>query len=215
MDRSRLGIVIPALNESTTIANVVEVAKRYGLPIVVDDGSTDDTAKLSQEAGAIVVSHGRNRGYDVAINSGFRKAIELNTEVIITLDADGQHDPTLIQNFIEQMDAGADMVIGIRGSRQRMAEHLFAWYTNIRFGIKDPLCGMKAYRRKIFDASGHFDSYGSVGTELMIFAAKKKYNFVQIPLNVKARTDQSRFGRVIVGNYRICRAMAFSIWRRK
>jgi len=215
MDRSRVGIVIPALNESATILGIIEAAGIYGLPIVVDDGSTDDTAELARQAGAIVVSHERNCGYDAALNSGFEKAAALGSEVVITLDADGQHDPTLLQKFIDQIDAGADVVAGIRSRRQRFAEHLFAWYTITRFGIKDPLCGMKAYRTAVFEALGHFDSYESIGTELMIFAAKNGYRLDQVIFDVRDRKGQSRFGRIIVGNYRIIRAMLLSIWRVK
>lgn len=215
MDRSRVGIVIPALNESATIVGVVEAAGIYGVPIVVDDGSTDATADLALHSGAVVVSHEKNRGYDAALNSGFEKAAEMGSEIIVTVDADGQHDPSLIQKFIDAIDAGADVVVGIRSQRQRFAEHLFAWYTNLRFGIKDPLCGMKAYRIIIFKALGHFDSYGSIGTELATFAAKKGFRFSQISFDVRERKGQSRFGQVLAGNYKIIRALMLSIWRVK
>jgi len=211
MDRSRLGIVIPALNESATIVGVVEAVERYGVPIVVDDGSTDDTAKLAKQAGASVVLHGQNLGYDAALNSGFKIAMELGCALVITIDADGQHDPYLIQKFIDRIDAGADIAVGVRSNRQRLAEHLFAWYTTLRFGIQDPLCGMKAYRRAVYEALGHFDSYGSIGTELMIFAAKKGYRIDQVSFDVRDRNGPSRFGRVFSGNYKIIRAMALSI----
>jgi len=213
--QKRVCIVIPALNESATIVGIVKAAGIYGVPIVVDDGSTDVTAKLAIQAGAVVTSHEKNRGYDGALNSGFKKAAELRSDVIITVDADGQHDPSLIQKFIDAIDSGADVVIGIRSRRQRLAEHLFAWYTTLRFGIKDPLCGMKAYRVIVYNALGHFDSYGSIGTELMIFAAKKGFRLSQISFDVRERKGQSRFGKVLAGNYKIIRAMIFSIWRVK
>lgn len=211
MDRSRVAIVIPALNESATIAVVVEAAGRYGVPIVVDDGSTDNTAALAKQAGAVVVSHENNRGYDDALNSGFKKAADLDSEIIITVDADGQHDPSLIQKFIDAIDAGSDVVIGIRSRRQRFAEHLFAWYTNLCFGIKDPLCGMKTYRTVVYSELGHFDSCGSVGTELMLFAAKHGCRIGQIKFEVRERTGESRFGRIFAGNYKIIRAMLLSM----
>jgi glycosyltransferase involved in cell wall biosynthesis len=207
MDRSRIAIVIPALNESQTIAGVVDAATKYGVPIVVDDGSTDSTAALASQAGAVVVSHKSNLGYDAALNSGFRKAAELGSEIIITLDADGQHDPSLIGKFVDAIDQGADVVAGIRNRRQRFAEHLFAGFTSLRFGIKDPMCGMKAYRTAVYKVLGHFDSCGSVGTELMIFAAKHGYRLGQIKIQARERKDRSRFGRVITGNYKIIRAM--------
>jgi glycosyltransferase involved in cell wall biosynthesis len=212
MDRSRVGIVIPALNESATIARIVEAAEKYGIPIVVDDGSKDNTADLARLAGGIVVSHEYNRGYDAALNSGFKKAAELGVQVIVTLDADGQHDPKLIHKFIEAIDSPADMVVGIRSRRQRLAEHLFAWYASMRFGVVDPLCGMKAYRASLYEALGHFDSYESIGTELMFFAAKNGYSFKQVNFDVLERRGESRFGMVFLGNYKILRAMILSIW---
>jgi glycosyltransferase involved in cell wall biosynthesis len=210
MDRSRIGIVIPALNESITIAGIVEAAEIFGVPIIVDDGSTDDTAKLAIQSGAVIVAHEINRGYDAALNSGFKKAAELGMEVIVTLDADGQHDPQLIQKFIDIIDSGADVVVGFRIQRQRFAEHLFAWYTDFRFGVKDPLCGMKAYRTNVYKALGHFDSFGSIGTELTIFAVKNGYRIEQIPFDVRERSGESRFGQMLSGNYKIIRALILS-----
>lgn len=207
MDRSGIAIVIPALNESATIEAVVETAGKYGMPIVVDDGSTDVTAELARQAGAVVVSHKSNLGYDAALNSGFKKAAELNSKVIVTVDADGQHDPSLIQKFIDAIDAGADVVVGVRSRRQRLAEHIFALYTRFRFGLKDPLCGMKAYRTEVYSALGHFDSCGSVGTELTLFAAKHGYQLNQIAFEVRERKGPSRFGQIFAGNYKIIRAM--------
>ena len=133
-------------------------------------------------------------------------------QIIITLDADGQHDPSLIQKFIDAIESGADIVVGIRSSHQRFAESFFAWYTGLRFGVKDPLCGMKAYRTSVYKALGHFDSYGSIGTELTIFAVKKSYKLEQIEFDVRNRVGQSKFGQRLSGNYKIARAMLVSIW---
>jgi glycosyltransferase involved in cell wall biosynthesis len=207
MDRSRIGIVIPALNESASIATIVTAASRFGVPIVVDDASTDSTAELAARHGATVVSHERTLGYDGALNSGFAKAAEIGCEAIITIDADGQHDPSLIRRFLDTLETGADVVIGVRSRRQRLAEHLFAWYTSRRYGIADPLCGMKAYRTTVFNALGHFDSYRSIGTELAIFAARRGYRVAQVPFDVRERKGSPRFGRSLSGNLKILRAM--------
>jgi len=215
MDRSCIGIVIPAFNESATIESVVKEASVYGMPIVVDDGSIDNTSKLALNAGAFVVSYKNNQGYDYALDRGFYKAAQLDVEIIITLDADGQHSPLLIKKFIEKIIGGADVVVGERNERQRFSEHLFAWYASFRYGIKDPLCGMKAYRKKVYESLGHFDSYGSIGTELMLFAAKNEFVIEQVLIKVRERDGKSRFGHVVTGNYRILRAMIFSFWRIK
>lgn len=213
MDKCRVGIVIPALNESATIVGIVEAVVKYGVPIVVDDGSTDSTGALALNSGAVVVAHKDNRGYDEALNSGFNKAAELGYEIIVTVDADGQHDPLLIEKFIAEIDLGFDVVVGVRNKRQRFAEHLFAWYTFLRFGINDPLCGMKAYKTSVYAKLGYFDSYGSVGTQLMIFAAHKNYRFKQISFNVRERHGSSRFGQVLSANYKIIRALILGIIR--
>jgi glycosyltransferase involved in cell wall biosynthesis len=210
VDKYRVGIVIPALNESSTIANIVEEVGKYGIPIVVDDGSLDGTGKLAKKAGATVVQHQKNQGYDSALNSGFHKAAELGVQIIITVDADGQHNPSLVQQFIDAIDSGADVVVGIRNRRQRVAEHFFAWYSDFRFGVKDPLCGMKAYRTGVYKAQGYFDSFGSIGTELMIFAVKNGYQLKQIEFRVQDRNGEARFGQVLSGNYKIIRAMLCS-----
>lgn len=211
MDRHRVGVVIPALNESVTISDVVATTLAYGVPIVVDDGSTDDTADSAAQAGALVVTHERNRGYDAALNSGFAKAAEIGCEIIITLDADGQHDPGMLGHFIAAVEGGYDVVIGARSRRQRLAEHVFAWYTTRRYGIDDPLCGMKAYRTTVFRELGHFDSYGSIGTELAFYAANNGFRVGQQYIVVRERNGQARFGPLLQANCRIFRAMLLLI----
>ena len=211
MDRSKIGLVIPAYNESATIYDVVKAASEYGQPIVVNDCSNDDTAKLAEQAGALVVDHLTNLGYDAALNSGFAKAAELDCQFIITLDADGQHNPKLIQNFIDELDKGVDVVLGVRSNKPRASEHLFAFMTRVRFGIQDPLCGMKGYNIHAYNRLGHFDSYRSIGTELMLFAARNKLSMVQIPFKVGERQDAPRFGSSLKANIKILRAMSLSI----
>lgn len=182
-------------------------AVRYGMPIVVDDGSHDDTGERASQAGAKVVKHTVNRGYDEALNSGLAHASELGCEYVVTLDADGQHDPVTLEAFIQSLDGGADIVIGVRDRRQRIAETIFAWMTAIRWGIRDPLCGMKAYRIGIWRELGHFDSYSSIGTELALFAAASRKRVVQVPVKTRDRADTPRFGRRFLANRRILRAL--------
>jgi len=207
MDRSRIAIVIPALNESASIAAVVERAARHGVPIVVDDGSTDGTAELARAAGAEVVRLERNCGYDWALENGFRHASSLNLEFIITMDADGQHDADLIDQFAAEFERGADVVIGIRDRRQRLSEHLFAWVALWIWGVRDPLCGMKGYATSVYRRLGHFDSYGSIGTELALFGVRNGFRVVQVPVPTRSRAGSPRFGRLIAANWRILRAL--------
>lgn len=209
MDKHRIGIVIPALNEAATIVSVIAKAEKFGMPIVVDDGSSDQTSQVAGQAGAEIVRHEKNLGYDKALNSGFERAADLGCEYIITIDADGQHDPTILNKFIHALDSGAEVVVGIRDRRQRLAETMFAWLSRLLWGIQDPLCGMKAYRVGVFKALGHFDSYDSIGTELVLYAAKSGEPVAQIPIMTRDREDAPRFGRRLSANMRIVKAM----WR--
>jgi glycosyltransferase involved in cell wall biosynthesis len=213
MARSGVGIIIPALNEAPSIAKVIERARPFGTVIVVDDGSSDGTAAIAASAGADVVRHQINRGYDAALNSGFRRAAELGCEGVVTLDADGQHDPELLSQFIEALDGGAAVVVGVRDRFQRLAERIFAWVAWTRWHIHDPLCGMKGYRMEVYRDLGHFDSYQSIGTELAIFAARRGYRLVELPVRTRDRIGAPRFGRRLSGNWRIFRAMVLAQFR--
>jgi glycosyltransferase involved in cell wall biosynthesis len=207
MERSELAIVIPAWNEEKSIGRVVQSVVPFGIAIVVNDKSSDNTARCAQDAGADVVSHDVNKGYDGALNSGFKRASELGCKYIITFDADGQHDFNLIPAFCKFFEEGNDLVIGIRPKAARFGEFVFSIVTRIKFGLKDPLCGMKGYRTDVYNKRGFFDSCKSIGTELTIWALRNKYKFAQLPIPIHDRVGQSRFGRIIRANYMIITGM--------
>jgi glycosyltransferase involved in cell wall biosynthesis len=207
MGGRRIGIVIPALNEANTIADIVIHASRFGTAIVVDDGSSDSTSTVAEAAGAIVVRHALNRGYDDALNSGFARAADLGCDYIISMDADGQHDAATLPTFIHALDGGADVVIGIRDQLQRFAEHFFAFVASVLWKIRDPLCGLKGYTIGVYRDLGHFDSYDSIGTELAIFAARRKKRIQQVPIRTRPRVDEPRFGNRFRSNVRILKAL--------
>lgn len=213
MDRSQLALVIPAFNEAGSIGRVVEATRAYGQTIVVDDASSDATGAIAQAAGAIVVTHPRNRGYDGALDSGFRRAAELGYRFVVTLDADGQHNPSLIDAYARHLDAGVSLVLGVRDRKQRFSEHLFAAVTTLLYGIRDPLCGMKGYRMELYRRLGHFDAYGSIGTELALFAVKNGERFVQVEVPTFDRQGTPRFARLLRANYLITRALVLSFFR--
>ena len=111
-----LSIVIPAKNESATIGNVVRTAKSEypdAEIIVVDDGSTDETASIAEEAGAMVVRHPESLGNGAAVKSGARAACG---EILAFMDGDGQHDPREIDRLLAKLDQGYDMAVGARDS---------------------------------------------------------------------------------------------------
>ncbi|MDC0487145.1 glycosyltransferase family 2 protein [Amylibacter sp.] len=211
MARSKLAIVIPAYNEQKTIGNIVKSLINYGTVIVVDDGSEDGTSNIAHKNGAIVVKHNVNQGYDNALNSGFKKASTLGSKIIITFDADGQHSVSMIDNYLLEIEKGADVVVGIRNRKARLSEAFFSYISSLLWNIDDPQCGMKAYRSCVYDKLGHFDSYGSIGTELCIFAAKNNFQIAQVIFEVHQRVDSPRFGTFWSANWKIFRALVLGI----
>ena len=107
--------IIPAFNEEKTIAEVLTNTRPFiDQIIVVNDGSHDRTAEIARAHGAVVVSHVINRGLGASIGTGFEMVKRLGADVVVTLDADGQHDPSEIPLFIQAIENGADVVIGSR-----------------------------------------------------------------------------------------------------
>jgi glycosyltransferase involved in cell wall biosynthesis len=214
MDRSRVAIVIPARDEQRTIAEVVARACAFGRPIVVDDGSTDETADRARRAGAEVVSHPRSRGYDGALNSGFERAEAAGCVYVITCDADGQHDPRLLGDFIALLDRGNDLALGVRDRLPRCGERVFAAVARRAWGISDPMCGMKGYRIALYRRQRRFDSIRGIGSELAIRSAASGARVAELRIPIGERTGTSRFGRRFSANLKILRALLVLLWLR-
>lgn len=201
--------VIPAYNEAATIADVVKGVKQIAQEVVVvNDCSTDGTAASARETGAQVVDHSLNKGYDGSLDDGFKAAAELGADIIVTCDGDGQHRVEDLQRVCEPLLRDeADVAIGQRPKLTRFGEKIFAVYTGRRFGIHDPLCGLKAYKRAVYDATGYFDTLKSIGTQLTVEAWLRGYRLKMIPVTILPRQDESRFyAKLLRANLKILAA---------
>ena len=168
MSSLKTAILIPAFNEDENIYKVVVQSQKFGHVIVINDGSTDATSIAAEKGGASVINHSCNLGYEAALNSGFQAALDQGFDYAITLDADGQHNPAIIAEFISHLDKGSDLVLGRRSSLQRWSEGVFAFVGRSLWGVSDPLCGMKAYRLSSVKIPAIFDTRKLIGTELML-----------------------------------------------
>lgn len=205
--------VIPAYNEAATIASVVRSVSHVGTVIVVDDGSEDGTGDLAAAEGAVVVRHSVNRGYDGALQSGFEKAAELEVEIVVTFDADGQHEAGILDRFMAPISTGeVDLVLGIRPKPVRVSEFLFNQYGRLRFGVKDLLCGLKGYRMSIYHQHGRFDGTRSIGTELALAGLRRRVPMTTVPVPIHPREGTPRLGSLFQANGRILRALAIALW---
>lgn len=119
-------VLIPAYNEARFIGDVVRAALAHAPVIVIDDGSSDGTAAAAALAGAKVLAHATNQGKGKALNTGFDYAVRRGVDAAITLDADGQHDPDEIPQFVAAFRAGSgDVIIGQRDFSQMPAKNQF------------------------------------------------------------------------------------------
>lgn len=153
-----LSVVLPSKNESaaigTTIAGIVALLPDAEV-IVVNDGSTDNTAEVAEAAGARVVTHPYSKGNGAAIKTGARAA---NGDIIVFMDADGQHDPADIPRLLARLEEGHDMVVGARqrGSQasvgRGIANKFYNWLASYMSGhkIEDLTSGFRAVRADKF-----------------------------------------------------------------
>ena len=211
----KITIVIPAFNEGRTIARVVQGVRPHASEVVVvDDGSSDATAAEAERAGAVVVRHKVNGGYDASLNDGFAEAIERGADIVVSFDADGEHRAEDVPRIVAPIASGlADVVAAQRKGMGSFAEKVFALYTRVAWGVRDPLCGFKAYRREVYERFGRFDTLRSIGTELMLRALHANFRLATIPIERSTRADVSRFYvRRLRGNLRILCAMGRVMW---
>ena len=212
-NKSDVLVFIPAFNEEENIGKVIDSFKKLEVDIlVVDDGSSDFTADLSRKKGAFVLSHPKNLGYEAALSSGFEVACEKGYKYAVSFDADGQMNPNDVIYFKDiAEDLCSDLIVGIRSYRNRMSEHLLSKYGKFRFNIKDPLCGMKLYRMSSCRKLIPFDSRNLVGMEMAFKISDLNFKISEIPIKIKKRKGESRYGSSIRGEINIILSLYKSI----
>jgi len=213
LEECKVAIIVPAFNEEETIKRVIDSLVNYGNIIVIDDASTDSTPNIVARSNAILVSHSSNQGYDKALNSGFSKALELGSDIIISFDADGQHNSKYIPRIIDMLANDCDVVIGVRDVTGRFSENIAKIISSFFFKISDPFCGLKGYKANVYKSKGCFDTYNSIGTELAIYASSNHFKVCQLDVVISGRTGKARFGSGLIANWKILRAMFHGIYR--
>lgn len=176
----KVWIVMPAYNEERTIGNVLDALKRegYSKVIVVDDGSSDKTAKIARSKGAVVVTHLKNMGLGAALRTGLNAAREREADCAVTFDADGQHDPKAVSDLANALD-GADVVIGVRENlgiplHKRLGNFGLNLITYLFSGVlTDSQSGSRAFNRRALEAMHIRSNRYEVSSEIIIQARKR------------------------------------------
>jgi glycosyltransferase involved in cell wall biosynthesis len=158
--KERWCVIVPAYNEAKRVGDVVSRILEYASDVVVvDDGSTDETVEKARKAGATVLRHERNQGKGMALNTGFKHAREQGFDIVLTMDADGQHNPADIPRFVEAyVRTGIPVLIGNRMSNcdnmpfiRRMTNRFMSYLLSEEMGqyVPDTQCGFRLYKCEI------------------------------------------------------------------
>jgi hypothetical protein len=197
-----IAVVIPAYNEAANIAQVIAALPEEleGLSIhaiVVDDGSFDDTTEAAREAGAAAVRLPMNRGQGAALRTGYRLALATRARLVVTMDADGQHQPSELPRLIGPILSGeADVVNGSRvlgaadpsHAARKLGITLFAWLLSVltTSRITDPACGYRAVRTEALRGL-EFRQDQFHNSEFILEASKNKLAMREVPVTVASR----------------------------
>jgi len=194
---------IPAYNEEKNIAKIiVELKKTVDQIIVCDDGSTDSTSAIAESLGAIVIKHTKNSGYGMAIRSIFLKGREINAEVLVTIDADGQHKIEDINKIIKPVvDGQADISIGSRFLKEdnntpgyrKLGVKVITKMTNSSLSekITDAQSGFRAYNNKVLQSLTPADSGMGISTEILIKASNLGLKIAEVPTEIQYEGNTS------------------------
>jgi len=202
--------IIPAFDEEISIGTMVLKTKKYtDHVIVVDDGSTDDTAEIARLAGADVISHLKNMGKGQALKTGFNIAKQNGTKVIVTIDADGQHNPAEIPLIIEPILSGrVDMVIGSRylnGNSipfyRRIGQKVLDIATNIdsKTNVTDTQSGFRAFAIGTVPMFKFKQNGFSIESEMLTDIANAGLKVEEVDISVRYDVDCSTENPIIHG----------------
>ena len=200
----KIPVGVPAFNEEKNIASIIQkLSKVADIVIVCNDGSTDNTAKIAEKMGAIVITHQQNLGYGAAIRSLFLKARELDSDMLVTLDSDGQHRISDILPIADPIIKNqADLVIGSRfltENQKDMPKYRKIGIkmittlanTSLDESVTDSQSGFRAYSKNILFEITPSEKGMGVSNEILMKASKKNFKIIEVPIVVSYEGDTS------------------------
>jgi len=214
----RVCVVIPAYNAADTLGPLVRQVKAMGLDVVVvNDGSTDQTAHVVTEAGTMLISHLTNEGKGAALRSGFAFAVAAGYDAVVTMDSDGQHGPEDLTPLLEAAArSGAGVIVGDRMSSGASMPLARRWTNRVmsclvsaltRQRIPDSQCGLRLIRRDVLEAVRLRTRRFEIESELLLAAARAGWTIDSVPIrtsydhhrsHIRPVRDGARFLRLIV-----------------
>ncbi|MFA4989988.1 MAG: glycosyltransferase family 2 protein [Candidatus Omnitrophota bacterium] len=204
----RICIIIPAHNESREISKLVKEAKVQNPDLlVVDDGSTDNTAEIASEAGAVVLKNQTNEGKGSCLRKGFAYALRNNFDAAVTMDGDGQHLPQDLKLFISLAGVSeSGILIGNRMLQTRnmplvrlLTNRFMSWLISrlCKQAIPDTQCGFRLIKRPVLEKIELKTSKFEIETEILIQASRSGFKIDSIPITTVYRGEKSRINPLV------------------
>ena len=200
----KITVGVPAYNEEKNIAGIIQKLSEIADTIIVcNDGSTDNTGKIAEKMGAVVITHERNMGYGGAIRSLFLKARELESDMLVTLDSDGQHRISDVLPVVEPIIKNqADLVIGSRfltENQEDMPKYrkigikMITSLANssLEDSVSDSQSGFRAYGKNILSNITPSENGMGVSNEILMKVSKKGFKIAEVPIIVSYEGDTS------------------------
>jgi glycosyltransferase involved in cell wall biosynthesis len=215
VDDGRVTVVLPCLNEATSLPGVLADIPEGYLPLVVDNNSTDDTGDVARRCGARVVAEARP-GYGAAVHAGI---VAASTQFVAVLDGDGSMDPGELPRLVAELDRGADMAVGRRRAapgvvwpwHARVGTAAVCWRLRTRHGLAaHDIAPMRVARRDAVLALGVTDRRSGYPLELLIRAAAANWRIVERDVTYGPRTGgKSKVSGSVRGSF----IAAVDFWR--
>ena len=199
----KITVGLPAYNEEKNIAKIIVHLKKIADQIIVcDDGSEDSTSMIAKSLGVIVINHPKNLGYGSAIKSIFLKAKEINADILVTIDADGQHKIEDVEKVVKPIvDGHADISIGSRFLKEgdavpnyrKLGIKVITKVTNSSLSdkITDAQSGFRAYNKKVLQSLTPSDSGMGISTEILIKSSNLGLKIAEVPTEIQYEGDTS------------------------
>ena len=203
IERGRCLVLIPAYNAEAEIAEVVKKVRHQNFPVlVVDDGSSDNTAVKVMDLGVPVLVSEKNAGKGAALRNGFEWFLNKDYQAVILMDADGQHDALELDDFLKALNENsADLVIGnrmtepkgmpwIRRLTNRFLSALLSWFSGWK--IPDSQCGYRAIRREALKKMRFTSDHFEIESEMILEAAERGLHIRSVPIRSVYESHSSR-----------------------
>ncbi|MBI4972430.1 MAG: glycosyltransferase family 2 protein [Candidatus Omnitrophica bacterium] len=218
----RTCVIIPTYNEENKIGELVKQIRQLGLEtVVIDDGSADNTSRVAQDNGAVVLRNDRNQGKGASLIKGFSYASNNGADAVITMDGDGQHRPCDIVNFIDLAKfSKARVIVGNRMSKAKTmplirlwTNRLMSWFISlvVKQKIPDTQCGFRLIKKEVLEKLKLCTSKYETESEILIQASRLGFKIESVPIKTIYAGEKSQINP-FVDTLRFIRFIISQIW---